>query len=464
MAKANRGKPPNEGREAHASKSGQHTRVGAGSHEPRHASAHAAPRSAGGAPQHGPHGRPDMHPGPRPTEAAGYTGPQAPAIVAPSWRRRIVIERAADLAALARELERGHVLALDAEFAQPRVRAQNEPPHRLAVLQLAFDDNYRASYVVDALRLADLSPLHAILANPTILKVFHGMGADSRVLATRNLVARNTLDIEAVSRSLFGQHESGLQRMLQRAANVRLDKSLQRADWARRPLTPPMVAYAARDAEMTYALYGWLTANYPAMVALQHVAADEPDPGVAAWIAPYLEGSRPKPAALAVAEAGIAEDVAAQERDLRAALIAVRHPPQRARVMRLIADLDLRTLAEDLRLFLNAPAAEERSGAARTIGRLGDRLAILLLRPLLEDSVQDVRQAAEIALVHLEHPTRRPPVRPRLPSNTGTGGRGGAVRWSSDDASGATGEQAGGAEWQRKLRHHYDQAVEAGDE
>ena len=38
--------------------------------------------------------------------------------------------------------------------------------------------------------------------------------------------------------------------MLQRAFHYRLDKSLQRTDWTRRPLPPAMVAYAARDAEM----------------------------------------------------------------------------------------------------------------------------------------------------------------------------------------------------------------------
>ena len=401
---------------------------------------------------------------------AGYSGPRAPQIVAPAWQRRIVVERQADLAALARELARAHVVALDAEFAQPRVRAQDEPPHRLAVLQLAFDDDYRAAYVVDALRLADLSPLRAIFADAGILKVFHGIGADARVLATRELVARNTLDIEAVSRSLFGQQESGLQRMLQRAAGVRLDKSLQRADWSRRPLSPPMVAYAARDAEMTYALYGWLTANYPAMVELHHIAAQEPEPGVATWIVPYLEGSRPKPAAVAVAEAGIAGDLAAQQRDLRAALAAVRHPPQRARVMRLIADLDLRALAGDLRVYLEAPAAEERAGAARTIGRLGDRSAILPLRALLHDIVQDVRQAAQIALDHLENAPRRvPPRSPRPPQSVASSrdGRGsgdsgrGAVRWRSDD--GAEEENGDGAEWRQQLRRRYGQEDDTGD-
>lgn len=482
MAKAGRGKQHDEPHEAHAMgdagrargvggartpASGAHGSVqGAKSKADGSSMATRAQPRAGGARGRARPAEPRAVP-PRTVDVAGYSGPQVPQVVAPAWQRRIVVERPADLAALARELAHAHVVALDAEFAQPRVRAQDEPPHRLAVLQVAFDNDYRAAFVVDALRLADLSPLRAIFANSGILKVFHGIGADARVLATRELVARNTLDIEAVSRSLFGQRESGLQSMLQRAAGVRLDKSFQRADWSRRPLTPPMVAYAARDAEMTYALYGWLTANYPAMVALHHIAAEEPEPGVAAWIVPYLEGSRPKPAAAAVAEAGIAGDVAAQQRDLRAALAAVRHPPQRARVMRLIADLDLRALAEDLRVYLEAPAAEERAGAARTIGRLGDRSAILPLRALLHDSVQDVRQAAQIALEHLENGPRRAPPRAPRPSQTAPDVRGGSrgrssVRWSSDD--GAEGEGSDGAEWRQQLRRRYGQRDDTGSE
>ena len=167
------------------------------------------------------------------------------------------------------------VLALDAEFFQVRARGPDDPTHRLSLLQIALDQP-RVSYVVDALRIADLSPLAAPLADGGILKLFHGIGADARVLASRGLVARDTLDLEAVSRSIFGQRESGLQAMLQRASGVRLDKSLQRADWSRRPLTAAMIAYAARDAEMTLVLYAWLAERYPTAVALHRSPAEEP--------------------------------------------------------------------------------------------------------------------------------------------------------------------------------------------
>src|SRR5260221_2026403 len=222
----------------------------------------------------------------------GYWGATPPPIEPPRWQRRLFIERPVDLTALAAELATAHIIAIDAEFVQPRVRAPEDPTHRLALLQLAIDNEFGASYVVDAPRLADLSRLQPPLENGTILKLFHGISADARVLATRGLYARHILDLEAVSRSIFGQRESGLRAMLQRACGIRLDKSFQRADWGRRPLTPAMIAYAAHDAEMTYVLYGWLKMHYPWAVAAHEVPADPAPPPVAQWIVPVLEAPR----------------------------------------------------------------------------------------------------------------------------------------------------------------------------
>ncbi len=338
----------------------------------------------------------------------GYRGPSAPPVAVPAWKRRLYIDRPADLAALARDLAAAHVIAIDAEFVQTYGRAPGVPSHRLALLQFALDNEHRASYVVDTLRLVDLEPLRAPLANGAILKLFHGVSADLRMLASRDLAVSHILDLEAVSRSIFGQRESGLQAMLQRAANVRIDKSLQRSDWARRPLTSAMVAYAARDAEMTYALYGWLAANYSWAVALHEMAAGEPPPNVAPWIAPFLDGGRGRAPEIALAEAGLTGNVPEQERTLRAALAAVRHPGQRVRVLRLIADLALTGLAPDVRPLLDAPASEERAGAARTLGRLRDTAARADLERRLEDPVEDVRQAARTALDFLGQPAPAP--------------------------------------------------------
>jgi ribonuclease D len=358
------------------------------------------------------------------------------------------VERQEALAQVAAALATAQVVAIDAEFVQNRARGPDDPSHWLALLQLATLPDAAGVFVVDALRVVELGPLQPVLTDGRILKLFHGIGADARVLATRGLVARRTLDLEAVSRSIFGQRESGLQTMLLRACGVRLDKSLQRSDWARRPLTPAMLGYAARDAEMTVVLYTWLAAHYPWAIALHEVSADAAPAAVAPWIQPFLEGARHQRPELAVAEAGLEGNPVAQAESLRAALAAVRHPIARARIIRLIADLELTALAPDLRPLMAAPAAEERAGAARALGRLRDVGAGADLRALLDDPVQDVREAARAAIEHLS--SEEPPPRAIM-----RGRQGSAVSWTTGDTGSGGQTEAG---WQAALRARFFEA------
>lgn len=377
----------------------------------------------------------------------GFRGETPPALPPRERGQWTYIEHPEQLARVVRIVSAADVVAIDAEFVQVRTRGPDDPSHRLALLQLATTPAGEGAFVVDALRIADLSPLERPFGDPRILKLFHGIGADARVLATRGLVARHTLDLEAVSRSIFGQRESGLQTMLLRACGVRLDKSLQRSDWTRRPLTPAMLAYAARDAEMTLVLYTWLAAHYPWAIELHELAADELPPPVAAWVQPFLSGSRPQRAEWAVAAAGLEGDTAMQAADLRAALAAVRRPPQRARVARLASDLELSALAPDLHPLLHAPAAEERATAARALGRLRDQHAEAVLRTLLNDPVSDVREAAQTALDHVSGKVPPRPVSRAHQSAAGT--------WTVGDGDDATAPAAG---WQAALRAHFESA------
>jgi hypothetical protein len=384
-----------------------------------------------------------------------FHGATAPADTCPTWRRRVLVERPGELTRLADALLSANVMAIDAEFAPVRVREPEGPGHRLAVLQLAIDNDHDESYVVDALRLNDLSPLREAFERPDVLKLFHGIGSDARVLAMRNLVARNTLDLEAVSRSIFGQRESGLQAMLQRACDVRLDKSLQRADWARRPLTSGMVAYAARDAEMTLALYDWLRRHYTWAVELYLTPADAEDPEIAAWIEPYLERRQALPLGQSLAEAGVAGDLAAQTSDLRHALQTTMLPGRRVRVMRLIGDLELVDMAGELRPYLRAQPAEERAGAARALGRLRDTASLDEIHALSHDPVYDVRQAAQMALESMRSPA---PSHPRHATRTGPGSW---VVGETDEAAPAQGESGDWrAQLQARFGAHHSQADE----
>src|SRR5262249_32874017 len=74
----------------------------------------------------------------RANDAQSYHGESALPDECPSWRRRVLIERPAELANLAATLKKASILAIDAEFAPVRVREPNGPGHRMAVLQLAI--------------------------------------------------------------------------------------------------------------------------------------------------------------------------------------------------------------------------------------------------------------------------------------------------------------------------------------
>src|SRR5712692_2430370 len=263
----------------------------------------------------------------------GYLGTTPPLGPPPTKGERRWIDRPDQLLQAIQLLKQSSVIAIDAEFTQvrsftPRAGTTAAPTsissNRLALLQLAID---HYCFIVDAWRLGDLSPLASVTANPEITILLHGAGADLRVMAERGLEVAHYCDLEATSRAIFGQHESSLAAMLQRAFNVRLDKSLQRTDWTRRPLPSAMVAYAARDAEMTLALYYWLDQHYSfALKLYEGTSQQEP---VAAWIEPFLRGSSPIPPEVALADAIKHGVILGEEQvyaDCRAALATLTHP------------------------------------------------------------------------------------------------------------------------------------------
>jgi hypothetical protein len=381
----------------------------------------------------------------------GYLGSTPPPGDPPRRSERLWVDRAEQLLRAVAMLKRARVIAIDAEFTQVRSHAQRTVAStvpRLALLQLAIDHH---CFVVDTLRLNDLSPLKAVVENPDSVVLLHGAGGDLRVMAERGLNVAHYYDLEATSRSIFGQYESSLAAMLQRAFNMRLDKSLQRTDWTRRPLPPAMIAYAARDAEVTLALYHWLNEHYPTILAL-HENTNRTEP-VAEWIEPFLYGTAIVSPEVAVAEArahGIIQNKAQVTADCRAALVTITHPLRRNRLLRLITDLSLTKLAPDIIPLLQAATSDERAGSARALGRLYVQSAQESIRPLLNDPVYDVRKAAQTALHNLNGKRPRPARAPI--TKTADGARTWVIEAANAEDPGADGQ-----DWRARLRSMLDQ-------
>lgn len=378
----------------------------------------------------------------------GYLGPTPPIGQPPPRGERIWVDRPEQLLHMASILIEAKVVAIDAEFAQVRSYTQKQTSPaipRLSLLQLAID---HYCFVIDTLRLKDLVALKSVLERSDKIMLFHGAGADLRVMAERGLDVVHYYDLEATSRSLFGQHESSLAAMLQRAFAVHLDKSLQRTDWTRRPLPPAMLAYAARDAEVTLALYYWLAEHFPTTLKL-HEYTGQHD-AVAAWIEPFLQGISHLSPEMAVAEAqvkGVLRDQDQVIADCRAALAALRHPMLRNRLVRLITDLSLVQLMKDIFPLLQATTADERGAGARALGRLRVKSAHKYLLPLLHDPVYDVRKSAQTALRNLC--AKEPDQQRALATKAADGTR----HWVVEAADPSPNEEHG---WKNRLRSMLD--------
>jgi ribonuclease D len=101
--------------------------------------------------------------------------------------------------------------------------------------------------VIDPLAIDDISPIVPVFENPEIRKIFHGSDYDVRSLSRDfGVTIRNLFDTELASRFL-GITETGLGSVMKKRFGVELDKTYQKKDWSKRPLTEGMIEYGAGD-------------------------------------------------------------------------------------------------------------------------------------------------------------------------------------------------------------------------
>jgi ribonuclease D len=115
---------------------------------------------------------------------------------------------------------------------------------KVCLIQLTADGE---DVLIDPLAGLDLEALGRILAERETLKILHGADYDLRILGRDYDFQINNLVDTMICAQLLGEPAIGLAALLKKYLDVELDKSHQRADWARRPLPRPMLEYAAED-------------------------------------------------------------------------------------------------------------------------------------------------------------------------------------------------------------------------
>jgi ribonuclease D len=152
------------------------------------------------------------------------------------------IETAAALDALARDLMREKVIAVDTE-----ADSFYHYFDKTCLVQIATK---KEIFLVDPLALGgpeELQPLAKMFASRDIRKIFHAAEYDLFVLKRDCGFEFDALFDTMISAQLLGYPAVGYSALVERHFEVRLPKDEQRSDWSQRPLSDSQLTYAASD-------------------------------------------------------------------------------------------------------------------------------------------------------------------------------------------------------------------------
>jgi ribonuclease D len=150
------------------------------------------------------------------------------------------VQRPDDLADATGRLTRARAVAIDTE-----ADSMHSFFEKVCLVQLAADSG--EAWVLDPLELRGLPGLHPPLADPAIVKIFHG--ADFDVTGLRRdfgFEFRNIFDTMIAS-TLLGDPKVSLRDLVERFFGVTLEKAYTRCDWGRRPLDERQLEYCYHD-------------------------------------------------------------------------------------------------------------------------------------------------------------------------------------------------------------------------
>ena len=193
-----------------------------------------------------------------------------------TWR---YLDDPAQLRAAAEALGGESLVGLDTEtFWDVKTGGQ-----QLALVQLAPQ---AGEVIVADVLAAGVEPLRPLLESPATKMVAHNARFDEAVLRGAGVRAEGLIDTLRMSRMALTLGSHSLASLSEHLFGLPIDKSLQKSNWRRRPLTRAQIEYAALDARMALLLYGELSRMLAAEGRLElalrvsEVAPSEPkEPG-----------------------------------------------------------------------------------------------------------------------------------------------------------------------------------------
>lgn len=138
------------------------------------------------------------------------------------------------------ELIKKEVLAIDLE-------CENNLHHYGSYISIIQISTETKNFVVDVLELKKIEPLKKLLEDPEIIKIFHDVSFDLRILKHElDIEPKNLFDTQLAA-LLIGEKNVGLASLLEKFFSVKKESKFQMADWTIRPINPEMMSYAVKD-------------------------------------------------------------------------------------------------------------------------------------------------------------------------------------------------------------------------
>ena len=152
-----------------------------------------------------------------------------------------LITTTADLAAACSRLAKHPVITVDTEF----LRETTYYP-LLCVVQMASAEE---AIVIDTLAAGiDLKPFFELMANESVLKVFHAARQDIEIIWHQaNIIPHPVFDTQVAAMVLGYGDSIAYDALVEKVTGHRPDKTHRFTDWSRRPLTKEQMHYAVSD-------------------------------------------------------------------------------------------------------------------------------------------------------------------------------------------------------------------------
>ncbi len=159
-----------------------------------------------------------------------------------------MIDTAAALAALIPELAGFDPIAIDTEADSLHCYFE-----KLCLIQITFGEQ---DLLVDPLAGLDLQPLFELLSGKRL--ILHGADYDLRLMRRAGFSEPSAVFDTMIAARLTGHGEFSLAALVKQHFDFELVKGSQKANWARRPLSEQMAAYARNDTHFLITLAGIL--------------------------------------------------------------------------------------------------------------------------------------------------------------------------------------------------------------